>query len=156
MSKFNQVLDNTYDFLRKHRSKDILMPCLYKNPKYRHKNGAWTWEKVLKHNKEFGRGKNISILLITLIVIDFDDKDIINVYIKKFPILNKCSRVDTKKGAHFYFTRNTLTDLYGLYDKARCFGVNGDQVDFKTICSTGTAGVVIVPPSKDKSWVKPI
>ncbi len=35
---------------------------------------------------------------------------------------------------------------------ARCFGFYNEQIDFKSICSTGTAGVVLIPSSPDKRW----
>lgn len=60
--------------------------------------------------------------------------------------------VKTKKGFHFYFQRTPLCDLYALYDYSRPFGQDGEEIDFKTICSTGTAGLVVVPPSTDKKW----
>lgn len=131
------------------------MPCTKKkNPIFKHKDDQWNWDSVHKHADKFGDDKYQAILLKNLIVIDFDDKKLARKYESLFEILQICPKVSTKKGYHYYFKRTGECDLYALYDKARCFGVGNEEIDFKTICSTGTAGVVVIPPSPDKRWVR--
>jgi P4 family phage/plasmid primase-like protien len=146
----------TLKFLKNHYPDNIIMPTVFKNPKYRHKDGQWTWKSVYEKSSELGPKKNGAILLKTFIVLDFDDIELAVEYENKFSILTTCPMTQTKKGRHYYFLRNPLCDTYALYDHSRCFGTNNDMIDFKTICSTGTAGVVIIPPSKDKKWVRPL
>lgn len=151
MTKFKK-LEKLIDILFKYFKENIIMPCIYKNPKYPHKDNQWTWDMARKKNNEFIG--NVAILLKTLIVLDFDNNDLADKYEEKFPVLKTCPSVRTKKGRHYYFKRTPLCNLYALYDHSRCFGSKADEIDFKTICSTGTAGVVIVPPSKDKEWIR--
>lgn len=149
-------LNKTFNFLKNHRKDDLLMPTQKKNPKYPHKNNSWNWCSVIEHQDEFGNNNNCCILLKTMIVIDIDVFSLIEKYENMFPILKDCPQVETKKGKHYYFGRTSLCDFYNLYDRSRCFGLSGDEIDFKTICSTGTAGVVVIPPSLNKKWVRPI
>lgn len=44
--------------------------------------------------------------------------------------------------------------MAAMYDKARCFGFDNEEIDFKSICSTKTSGVVVIPPSKGKTWIR--
>lgn len=149
-------LNRTYNFLKNHRKDDLLMPTQNKNPKYPHKNNSWNWNLVLEHQDEFGNNNNCCILLKSIIVIDIDLASLIDKYEDMFPILKKCPQVATQKGRHYYFSRTSMCDFYKLYDRSRCFGIDNDEIDFKTICSTGTAGVVVIPPSINKKWIKPL
>lgn len=149
-------LNKTFNFLKNHRENDLLMPTQNKNPKYPHKNNSWNWNLVIKHQDEFGNTNNCCILLKSIIVIDIDLASLIDKYEDMFPILKKCPQVATKKGRHYYFSRTSMCDFYKLYDRSRCFGIDNDEIDFKTICSTGTAGVVVIPPSINKKWIKPL
>lgn len=98
----HKTLDETYKFLKNKYPQNLIIPTVSKNPKFPHKNGQWDWNLVKKHERHFGEGKNCAILLKTFIVIDFDDINIMEKYLEKFPILETCPRVNTKKGAHFY------------------------------------------------------
>ena len=58
----------------------------------------------------------------------------------------------TKKGRHYIFLRPEWVDAKGFWDGARqC--PNGLEIDFKSLCATGTRGLLVVAPSTDKQWV---
>lgn len=159
MKKKNQedIIDPLYQFLRKKKPENLLIPCTaHKNPLYKHKNNAWNWNKVIENGDDFGSEKYQAILMKDMIVIDIDDKKLIQKYEDIFPILTVCPKVETTKGAHYYFNRTSECDGAAMYDHSRCFGQDGDEIDFKSICSTGTAGVVVVPPTKGKIWIRPL
>lgn len=73
----------------------------------------------------------------------------------------------TAKGIHLLFLRSPLCDELGLVDGARQFkrdtvppeyldNNNEVPLDIKSICSTGTAGVSAIAPSKGKRWEVPL
>ncbi len=146
-----------YEFLKFNEPNNLLMPCTsQKNPILPHKNNVWNWNKVKENEKYFGPDNYQAILIKDFIVIDIDSKSLIKKYEELFYSFKTCPKVETSKGAHYYFKRTKETDMYGMFDKARCFGVKDEEIDFKSICSTGTAGVIVVPPSKGKTWIRPL
>ncbi len=151
------IIDPLYQYLKKNKSRNLLMPCTpHKNPLYKHKNNIWNWDSVIKNGNDFGPKFHQAILMKDLIVIDIDSKPLLAKYEELFDVFNTCPKVETTKGAHYYFNRTVECDLAAMYDHSRCFGVGKDEVDFKSICSTGTAGVVVIPPSKGKKWIRPL
>lgn len=62
----------------------------------------------------------------------------------------------TKKGAHYFFLRSELADTSGCFDGAGQIVVDGVKlkVDFKSVTSTGSGGVIVVSPSRHKQWVR--
>lgn len=98
------IIDPLYQYLRKNKPNDFLMPVTSKkNPIYKHKNDAWSWDKVVQNGKDFGPDKYQAILLKYLIIIDIDSKSLLSKYEDKFPILQTCVRGETSKGAHYYY-----------------------------------------------------
>lgn len=83
----------------------------------------------------------------------FDDEATAECYETEFPELCEAPMEKTRKGRHYFFERPKFADEEGFFDGAR---QQGDQpVDFKSKCSTGTAGLVVVCPSANKTWVRP-
>lgn len=149
------LMNRLYNWLLKNHPKNIAVPLVEnkKNPIPKHKNDVWTWDDVKSNNTRF---LNFGILLKTLIVFDFDSQDLAEKYEDKFPVLKNAPAESTKKGMHYFFLRSTVCDAMNIYDKSRFMGINADKIDIKTICSTGTSGVLAVCPSPNKKWVRPL
>lgn len=149
MDKTEISMNKLFNCLKRFYPENIPMPLIpnKKMPQYPHKNGIWTWNDVYKHDfYTFG------ILLQTIVVLDFDDEATAIEWEERFPIFKKVPMEYTKKGRHYFFKRNIECDAFALYDKVRFMGNDGPEVDFKTICSTGTSGVIAVAPSVNKQW----
>jgi hypothetical protein len=140
-------------WLRAHHPSDVLIPCLptTKAPMKSHKDGKWNWEAFEKFLHERPDHPTWGLLLKELCVIDSDDPAWSLAKELTEPALQTCPKVATKHGHHFFFLRPDFADAEGYFDGARQHG--GVDVDFKSVCSTGTSGVIIVAPSPGKSWL---
>ncbi|GLC47505.1 hypothetical protein PLESTM_002093200 [Pleodorina starrii] len=87
-------------------------------------------------------------------VVDFDDEATALSYERDFPELSEAPYETTRKGRHYFFTRPSFADDEGFYDGARQKGADSN-VDFKSVCSTGTSGTIVVAPSEGKAWAYP-
>ena len=101
------------------------------------------------------------LILITkdIIIIDIDDESIALEFEKLFPEFTKTVCTQTSKGFHYYFKRTEKCNDANMFDGARrMFNENGTvmPIDIKTICKTGTSGVISIPHSKNKKWVREI
>lgn len=134
---------------------DLLVPIKdgTKQPLFPHRNGQWTWSLLETYMKKHRRKKtnDMGILLKTLCVVDVDTRELVTELESRFPILRECPCEDTKKGRHYFFRRSSLCDSVSYMDQRS--GVI-PKVDFKTRCSTGSAGLIIVAPSKGKKWLR--
>lgn len=151
MSKNEKTMISNYNYFKKIHPENVAMPLIpnTKRPVYPHKDG-WTWTDA-----ENVKYENYGLLCKTIGVFDFDDKKTEEKFINMFPDdFNNAPMETTKKGSHYFFLRNYQCDVHKLYDKSRIFGINGDPVDFKSICSTGTCGVLSIAPSKNKKLVR--
>lgn len=151
MSKNEKTMMSVYNYFKKIHPDNVAMPLIpeTKKPVYPHKNG-WTWDDV--ENLKF---INYGLLCKTICVWDIDDKKTEEKLINLFPDdFNNAPMETTKKGSHYFFLRNYQCDIHNLYDKSRIFGIDNDPVDFKSICSTGTCGVLSIAPSKNKNLVR--
>jgi hypothetical protein len=113
-----------------------------------HASKQWSWHLFLRYRLEpMGC---VGILLHDLCVIDVDCKAVCGELCERFPILLTTARERTLQGMHFFFRRSKRADTHGYYDgaaqKLTC-------VDFKTVCSNGTSGFLVVAPSANKKWV---
>jgi phage/plasmid-associated DNA primase len=127
-----------------------------KIPLYKHKNGAYTSEMF--KNKGYNECDNGCLMILTkdIIVIDIDDKDYVKIFEEKFPECHSTPTTKTAKGFHYYFRASLESDQAGIKDGARQLkdGVNDLPIDIKTITSSGTGGVISIPPSRNKEWVR--
>jgi phage/plasmid-associated DNA primase len=104
------------------------------------------------------RHKAWALLLDRLCVVDADteeavcwlERDVKDPDVRS--AMDQCPIQLTKKGKHFVFLRPAWADEEGYWDGARQKG-KGLDVDLKTVCSTGTRGVLVVAPSDGKRWV---
>lgn len=141
--------------LRAFAPDDIIMPVRKgtKYPMFPHAKEAWTWdmwkEFAVTHDTvlhEF----DYCVILRDLCVIDIDDVDQARRWERSHPELTETPLiVETRRGFHYWFRRPDVADELGYYNSA---GKREKGVDFKSVCSTGTSGVVMVPPSTDKRW----
>ncbi|PNH01551.1 putative helicase [Tetrabaena socialis] len=139
-------------WLLKDYPNDLLMPVKpgTKEPVRPHKNGAWSWELFELYRKDI---TDVGILLRDLCVADFDDVDTALSFEKAFPELLEAPKELTRKGCHYFFRRPDYADAEGYFDGSRQHSEL--PVDFKSVCSTGTSGLICVCPSPNKVWVRP-
>ena len=135
---------------------DIPMPCHKgtKAPISSHTQQQWTWhdfDKFGRLNAKRLACYDIGILLNKICVIDIDSLEMIEYFENKFPILTTVACERTTKGKHYFFERSQLADERGYFDgHAQVY----PTVDFKSICSNGTAGYLVVSPSTGKNWIR--
>lgn len=131
-----------------------------KIPKYAHKNGAWSHDKardgLAKGLHEFQHG---ALLLLDkdLVVVDADTLELCAFLEQRFPAFTATVACQTAKGRHYYFRRPALPAGFRLTDGARqLVGDDGEPLplDIKTECSTATRGVISIPPSPGKQWLR--
>jgi P4 family phage/plasmid primase-like protien len=149
-------------WLKAHHPKNVLIPMTDKRPIRSHRGGAWGWANFDKFmaelpvggpNEDDLGGLDFGILLQTLAAVDFDDEKTALEFERRHPAMLSAPTEKTRKGRHVIFARPDYADAEGFYDGAR---QKPDlPVDFKSKCSTGTSGVLVVAPSLGKTWIRP-
>ena len=145
----NPLLQRLASWLKQDHPHDILIPIRQgkngKKPLTKHSNGAWTWERADALLPD-PRYKDWGILQRSLCVVDIDDPAVQAELEQAYPELGAAPMETTRHGAHVYFQRSPRADEF------RCFDGKADvaKVDFKTVTSTGTAGLLVVCPSANK------
>ena len=168
MTRLNAYFDAMETFLKTSYPDCILMPTIAtygndknagKQPLLAHKNvpSLKLWEDWSVNRKRFfEKNTNINglsiILRANLIVIDIDCRDYTNAFETKFPIVKTTSIQNTKTGKHYFFVRSQECNDAKIVDKARCLG--DLPIDIKTVCSTGTGGIISICPSPNKKWIR--
>ena len=154
-------LERLVTVLKEHHPDNVLMPLRHqlKSPVFGHKDGRWSWERFSDYAEDsLSQDQPIGILMRSLIAIDIDDRSLIPAWEERFPELQQCPKETTRNGAHYLMARTQLCDEKGITDVAGGLKEAADQqhlkIDIKTICSTGTAGVLCVAPSPNKVWVR--
>lgn len=164
-------------FLKTNYPRCPLLPLVpdKKQPMYAHKNlhddELWEkWDSTYRQALENGCAFGIT-LREGLIVIDIDDLKWCDYIEQQFPEFLTTVCCDTRKGRHYYFKTTPYSDQNAIYDGARGMKVPTSEciedlsyeestdgalsilpIDIKTVCSTGTGGIIVVPPSPDKAW----
>jgi P4 family phage/plasmid primase-like protien len=145
-------------YLRKNFPDATLMPSKNgKTPMYVHKHGAYSSDHFDQKGIDECQNGCVILLPKELIVIDIDDEATALEYERMFPIFNKTVKTKTKKGFHYYFRRTEMCNEAEMFDTARSLisqENNTIPVDIKTLCKTGTRGVISIPPSPNKTWVR--
>jgi len=142
------------DYLTNNFPGSLIMPSANKTPAYKHKNGQWSVERFREKVDECARGALI-LLSSDMIVIDIDDYAWVEEVESRFPQFKDTVICRTKKGKHYYFRRTSDSNF--MYDVARNLKTADGMVlpiDTKTVTRTGTSGVISIPPSPGKSWIK--
>ena len=139
---------------------DVLMPVARdtKHPLYPHKGGRWTRGKFQEFTASAAAAGrpytfDVCVLLQSLCVIDVDTRELCVELELRFPLLTSVASEITKRGKHYWFRRSQLADDEGFFDGAAQVE---PHIDFKTLTSSGTSGVVVVAPSRGKSWSIPL
>lgn len=104
------------------------------------------------------------LLARTMVVVDGDSSEAVALLESKHPALLECPCFQTRKGKHYYFLRSNLCEEKNVTDSTGVW----NQVDLKTVTNSyhehvsgdgskiPTAGVVVVPPSTNKSWLRSV
>lgn len=134
-------------------------PAQAKQPLMPHKDVPTRalWDNWARNRHRCDKGLLI-ILRAGLLVIDVDDKEYAKKLETEFPMILNTAIQDTRTGRHYFFQRTEACDQLCIYDGARCLFEKGAEeplpVDIKSVCSTGTGGVISVSPSPNKKWVR--
>jgi hypothetical protein len=118
---------------------------------YQFKSKEWTWEKFDKVKSM--AGKDVCIVLKSLCCVDVDDAGVAAELESRFPCLQTAPKETTRRGVHWFFSRPASADDAGYFDGA---AQRAPHVDFKSVSRTGTSGIVVVSPSENKAWVRPL
>ena len=149
-------------FLREHAPSDVLMPVATgeKSPMFGHINRRWTWwkldewtnrESVPCPDSKDELPLDACVILQQLCVIDVDNVGVALRMEARFPELRLAPCERTSRGRHYWFWRSLRADVDGYYDGSSQ-RVKG--VDFKTVCRSGTGGIVVIAPSTNKTWLR--
>ena len=139
----------------------VLMPMIpnAKKPLFGHKENKWGWtelEHFYQDNRDY---MHWGLLLDRFVAVDCDDVEAVEwmeTLALDEPAIGLCAIQNTKHGRHYIFKRPSWADEEGYYDKARQTTGIGvpNNIDVKTICSTGTRGLLTVAPSTGKHWFR--
>ena len=162
---FAEAEDSPHDdWWEKYAPLDLPMPLPVgeKRPMYSHASGQWSRRKLREFEK-LGKKHDMGILLHDLCVVDVDSTEIADELEKAFPVLETTPCEQTPRGRHYWFKRSPLCDENEFTDGANQV-IEG--VDFKTISSRGTGGLVKVcyepysgPAGKNpekRKWIRPL
>lgn len=154
------------DFLKSKHPDNLLIPLRSgtKSPAMTHKGGRFTWRNWSACMANRVQYTEFGLLVRTMVVVDADSPEAVSLLEGKYPALHECPCVQTRKGKHYYFLRSSLCEEKNVTDSTGIW----EKVDLKTVTNSwhehesgngkkiATAGVVVVPPSKNKSWVRSI
>lgn len=149
------------DYLTEHYPGCLLMPSWPpkgKQPICEHKNGQWSADHFKKNvYRCFYRGCGCVIILSDdIIVVDIDNKDEVDRIEAMFPMFKDVVCCETLKGRHYYFKRSPEAIMIKDMPRGLRCPETGNKlaIDIKTMTSTGTGGLISIPPSPDKKWKK--
>lgn len=147
-------------YLTEHYPQCFLIPALEggKRPKFAHKDGKYNAKMFL--DTGFNQCQSGCLIILTggLIIIDIDDHDYVDTFVR-IPAFAKTVSCKTQKGRHFYFNRTPLCDLNNIFDSSRIL-VDDDEalpIDIKS-CNRNqdvAPGTISIPPSPNKTWEVP-
>jgi hypothetical protein len=161
MDEGSSEVESLARFLKEQHPRDVLIPLhpKKKQPLYPHKGGTWSWAEfdaffasAAASDGDEQKEETYGILLREICAIDFDDDALAEAFEAEFPCMAEAPMETTRKGRHYLFLRPPWADAVGYFDGAR--QIPGLDVDFKSVCSTGTSGVLSVAPSPGKTWVR--
>jgi hypothetical protein len=138
------------EWLREMHPTDVLMPLApdTKRPAHAHAHGAWSWTHYDRAAPNCADG--LAVLVKRLCVVDVDSLDHALQMEGRHAALGRAPCSSTPRGRHYWFARSERCEVGGYFD-----GASQVQrgVDFKTVCSTGTGGVVAIPPAEGREWL---
>lgn len=138
----------------------VIMPASGKDgktPKYPHARIKYGVSDAYAHIPECAANGALVLLNDSIIVIDCDDTTTADALLSSIPEFNHTVTTKTTKGYHFWFRSTQASRQAGMVDGARqLLHSNGERmpIDIKTMCKTGTRGVISIPPSNGKEWIR--
>jgi len=147
-----KYLKDLSEYLLKNYPGSCLMPSRDggKIPLEAHKNEKYTMDNFkYKGINECNDGVLI-LLTEKLIVVDIDDKETCNKMEELFAEFKETVICETNKGRHYYFNRT----IHSMCIKDGVRQMDNLAIDIKTLTSTGTRGVISIPPSPNKKWYR--
>lgn len=137
----------------------VLMPAREggKIPMYKHKNGQYKVNDFLTKGYKECRNGCLIILTADIIVVDIDDVSTCETFEGATDEFSKTVCCNTSKGRHYYFTSTPKSKAVNMQDGARKMKhLSGDPfpIDIKTLSSSGTGGLISIPPSPNKHWLR--
>jgi small GTP-binding protein len=151
---FRASLSRLEAWLRGTHPRDVLVPFFpgEKHPRMAYKGDAWGWPAYdALPIDAAGGGSDWAIALRDLCVVDVDAPPLAALLEEAHPALRAAPCARTRRGFHYYFLRPADADARGFFDGS---GQRGAGVDFKSVTATGTSGLILVPPSLHKVWVR--
>ena len=127
-----------------------------KKPKYRHKEGQYDGKKFLESGyKEVEDGCLLG-LSEDLMVVDVDDEEWCEMMESMSDEFSRTVCCKTSKGKHYYFRKTEEAREAGIKDSVRRLVHDGEVVpiDIKNVTATGTSGMISIPPSVNKKWIR--
>ena len=129
-----------------------------KIPRYAHKEGQYSAQRFLSEGYSQCRDGCLIILSDDLIVIDVDDLEVMVRLEEEIGELKETVCCETAKGRHYYFRATARSREAHLKDGARQMRAAGSDwaypIDIKTMSSSGTGGLISIPPSPNKMWLR--
>lgn len=138
----------------------LIMPACDngKKPRYAHKAvGSYTYETALRKLKECRKVGAVVLVPSSVVVIDVDDDELAEYLMRCDPAFGETATTKTRHGYHFWFRSTAESRAHGVKDGARQLKMSDGSsypIDVKTLCATGTRGVVSIPPSPGKEWIR--
>lgn len=134
-------------FLDKQFPDCVVMPSINKRPLLPHKETPYTSEMFRSTGYELCDQGAIILLGKSLIVVDVDCRELCNSLEKEYPdVFPRTVICQGEKGRHYYFIRTpeaeSITDSNRKLKDERG---NSLPIDIKTICKTGTRGIIAIP-----------
>lgn len=138
----------------------MLMPLKDKRPLFKHSGkNVWGWNEYEAFRQTAPLHASWGLLLDRVCAVDADSEETWRrleneADAEAKAALSTCPVQETGKGRHYLFLRPTWADEEGYYDGARQAAAvdDGLDADFKSLCSTGTRGVLAIAPSEKKHW----
>lgn len=128
-----------------------------KIPMHKHKGGKYTSDMFIEKGLKECQHGCLIILPLDLIVIDVDDESYCQTVEESIPEMQQTVCCKTNKGCHYYFRSTTKSIDAKIQDGARRLKLPSGEtlpIDIKTKTSSGTGGVISIPPSPNKVWVR--
>lgn len=128
-----------------------------KLPKYKHKNNQYTSHDFLSCGHKECEDGCIMVLTKDIVVIDVDDETYCDTFENASQEFTHTVCCKTRKGKHYYFRSTPKSLSVNMKDGARQMKLKNGEVlpiDIKTVTSTGTGGVISIPPSPNKQWIR--
>lgn len=150
---------NLADYLNNNFPGCLIMPARDggKLPLMPHKNDSYTFDTF--KNKGINACDKGALILLSeeLIVVDVDDHGTCEQLEDMIPEFKETVICGTSKGKHYYFKATDAWYSANIKDGARQMKYNDGTslpIDIKTRTSSGTKGVISIPPSPGKTWFR--